>query len=140
MFRKRHPQYNERNITKASNTAGGRMFKELCSFFKLKPLYKITLDDVLAYQARRLEHEARLEKVERETRRLYRLLRWADLRKQMYDIRDELGRGHWHWIEFRRRGWEYHRGNQVYTLAQGWHVWNPPSVSKPATPPLLTFQ
>jgi hypothetical protein len=125
MFRSRRPRYNKRNILTAWNTTEGRLLKRPCSFFNFKPLCKITADDILKYQAIRLDVEARLKAdarlkvVEQESRRLFRLFRWAGVRIQMYSIQDALN-GHWIYTE--RFGWEYNCGRQIYSLPQGWHT------------------
>ncbi len=120
-FRKRNPRYTSRNVNKACRTQEGRHISKLRAFFGAKRLGKITAEDILKHQATRLEEGALRKKVIQETKRLFRLFRWADLRTQMHAMQDETRRGHW--FEVRRGEWEYHiaRSEMVYTLCHGWH-------------------
>ena len=127
-FRSRRARYSEQNCARAWKSEEGKLLKPLVRFFEYTPLRKITLDNVVKYQGGKLyEYETErsncdtaLARVKKETRRLYRLLRWAGLREQMYAIQDELG----HWDYYRHFGWLYSRhGNttEVYNPSKGWH-------------------
>lgn len=101
-----------KNMYEALCTSEGYLCMKLrryfFQFFKWKPLYKVTAEDVLTYQAARFELGTSAHTVGQEIQALFRLLKWAKLSRQVHNIRKGLRRmiemhnGQTGWVYVRR--------------------------------------